>query len=217
MRGSLVSRPKAALLGGLCALLSGCQAMQVIDRVGQVRGAAAAYNASKSIKDLGNLPAAFVGVQAIRGETQIGPRKDEARTRAAFAANFDHVLRTAVAVTGAPMRVCPAEDPCPGALTVQFIEDDYQRNLVERISLGDKLRGRLVLAESGSGRVVHEQRYEVLKDYADTQNLVGVSLMQMLNKSYPPETEAQGRAIAARAEQAQWISPSYADQLKGAR
>ena len=191
--------------------------MQVIDRVGQVRGATAAYNASKMVNDFGDLPPAFVGVQTIRGETRIGPRKDEERVRAAFANNFDHVLRTAVAVSGAPVRVCPAQGPCPGALTVQFIEDDYHRNLVERLSLGNKLRGRLVLVESGTGRVVHEQRYEVLKDYADTQQLVGASVMQMLNKSFPPTSEAQGRAIAARAEQAQWIAPAHASQLKGAR
>ena len=154
MRGLLGS----ALVGGVIILLSGCQAMQVIDRVGQVRGATAAYNASKVVSDFGDLPAAFVGVQAVRGETRIGPRKDEDQVRAAFSANFDHVLRTAVAINGAPLRVCPAQTACPGALTVQFVEDDYHRNLIERISLGDKLRGRLLLVESGSGRVVHEQR-----------------------------------------------------------
>lgn len=198
-------------------LLSGCQAMQVIDRVGQVRSATAAYNASKSVSDLKDLPPAFVGVQLLRAESRIGPRKNEEKVRAAFVGNFDHALNTAIAVVGAPLRVCPTRVSCPGAMTVQFVEDDYHRSLIERLSLGDKLRGRLLLVESGTGRVVHEQRYEVLADYADTQRLIGASVMQMLIKSFPPQTEAQSRALADRGEKAIWVAPAFEKSLKGAR
>ncbi len=213
----MIAIKRASAVAAACFLLSACQAIPVLDRVGQVRDATVAYNAAKTVGDFTELPAAFTGVRAIRGDSRIGPQKNEERVRAAFMANFDHVLRTAVSVSGAPIQVCAGQSQCSGAMTVQFIEDDYHQNLLERLSLGNKLRGRLLLVESGTGRIVHEQRYEVLKDYADVQQLVGVSLMQMMNKSFPPISEDKGRAIAARAQQAQWIAPAHAKVLKGAR
>lgn len=204
-----------ALVSAVAISLSGCGAAGgVISGAQGAYGAARTYatatNAAKMAKDLKNAVPAFEGFDAAVTVARIAPRDEDASANLAsmFEQNMVYLVNATASATGAPLRGCPSRAACSGKLMVlQFIEDDYSGNIVEKFTLGSKLRGRLSYIDADSGQIVYEQRIEAADNYGHVMQAIKAQLSTTLLRSFPADDLP---AITDRLETIEPVAPQYA-------
>lgn len=183
------------VLGAVSLGLSGCGAAgSVVDGARGAYGAARAYttvtNTAKMAKDLRNAEPAFEGFDAAVPVAKIAPRDDNAPANLSllFEQNMVYLVNATASATGAALRSCPSRVACNGKVMVlQFTEDDYSGNVVEKLTLGSKLRGRLSYIDADSGNIVYEQRIEATDNYGDVMKVIKGQLSITLLRSFPAD------------------------------
>lgn len=172
--------------------LSGClAAMQSIDTavrtVNNVRAGTAAYHSYSMVKDLSTAEPLFQGYNDVAVMADVKPRDDVQGVPEAFADNMDYQVTSAAEALEAPVRTCPPAACSDQTLVVQFREDAYDSNIVQKISMGDRVRGRLIFSDKSSGRILHEDRIETAESYGQLMQVIFGNIMTTMLKSYPPQ------------------------------
>lgn len=198
----------------LAVLLSGCAAVDTaqsaIGLYDSARSVTTGYHAVTSVKDLQNAKPLFKDIDSVLVLADIRPRDAVPALPSAFAANLAIYTTAVAAAVGAPIRACRVMAECSGrVLTLNFVEDAYDRNLVQRLTVGDKIRGKLVFTNAASGQILDEKRAEIAEDYAALARQVSGFVMGSLYKSYPPTTEADGERVGKAINQIPVVAPEY--------
>ena len=206
----------------LLVLVSGCAAVDTaqsaIGMYDSARSVTTGYHAVTSIKDLQNAKPLFRDIDSVLVLADIRPREASPELPMAFAGNLASYTTAVAAAVGAPIRVCRAMAECSGrVLTLNFVEDAYDRNLVQRLTVGDKIRGKLLFTDAANGQILDEKRAEIAEDYAALARQVSGFVMGSLYKSYPPTTEADGERVGKAINQIPVVATEYERVLGKAR
>jgi len=180
---------KTLLAITIASLLSGCSTIDKATNVyGAVRAGYGANSAFNSAKDLRDAAPAFQGYTSVVAYAELAPREggDAASIRAAFADNLRYLVDAHAQAVGARLQSCASIQRCGGrVLSLQFTEDAYSGSFAEKITMGNKLKGRLQYIDQGTGSVIAEKRIEGVSNYAEVLGLARGSIMGAMLKSYP--------------------------------
>jgi hypothetical protein len=204
-----VSRCLSAAALFLALLLSGCAAMDTATSIyNTAKGGTELYHSATSIKDMTNFNPAFAGYSSVLVLADIRPRDDAPEAPAAFAQNMAVYTGSVARTVRAPLQVCYVMNQCAGRILVlNFKEDD--RNIVQKLTVGDKTRGRLLFTDSASGQIVDEKRVELAETYAElAQRTSGIIVGAML-KSFPTNSTQENERIGAELEKIPTVAPQY--------
>lgn len=183
---------------GLAPALAGCGGMPVMNAlqtVESVRSGVSNYHAMTSVKDLTELNPYFAGYDSVRVAALMAPGENQEAFQVAFAANLERVVADAARATQTPLTVCSEARQCSGrTMLLQFTEDAYDRNIVQRLSVGHKLRGTLRFVDATSAETVGEKRLEIAKDYA----ALAVQSVAMIKAALLAGTQATSEHAARR-------------------
>jgi hypothetical protein len=203
-------------------LLSGCAAVDTaqsaIGLYDSARSVTTGYHAVTSVKDLQNAKPLFRDIDSVLVLADIRPREAVPELAVAFAGNLASYTTAVASAVGAPIRVCRVMAECSGrVLTLNFVEDAYDRNLVQRLTVGDKIRGKLVFTDAASGQILDEKRAEIAENYAGLARQVSGFVMGSLYKSFQPTTAADGERVGKAISQIPVVAPEYERVLGKAR
>jgi hypothetical protein len=195
--------------------LNGCaEVSHARNAYSAVHAAYSAKSAYANVKDLRDAQPVFAGYDSAVAYAEIAPRdKDHAdEIKAAFADNIRYLVEQHAKAVGANLVVCQAVESCSGHIIgVQFREDDYNGSFAEKITMGDKLKGRLAFVDVASGRIVAEKRIEGVDSYAAVLGLVRGSIMGAMIKSFPSSSTDSAALNGIKP-----IKPGYEQVLAGA-
>lgn len=204
--GGIVGLPAAlataALFSVSCAQLDMAQNAYSAVRAGY--GAKSAY---ESVKDLKEAEPVFAGYTAVLAYAELSPRdeKQAEAIKTAFADNLRYLVGEHGRAFGVALQACASTQGCGGrVLGVQFREDAYNASFAEKITMGNKLKGRLVFIDVATGRVFSEKRVEGVENYAGVLAMIRGSIAGAMIKSYP---QSQPRPEALEAIPA--VKPGY--------
>ena len=203
-------------------LLSGCAAVDTaqsaIGLYDSARSVTTGYHAVTSVKDLQNAKPLFRNIDSVLVLADIRPRDAAPELPVAFAGNLASYTTAVAAAVGAPIRVCRVMAECSGRLlTLNFVEDAYDRNLVQRLTVGDKIRGKLMFTDAASGQILDEKRAEIADDYAALARQVSGFVMTSLYVSFQPTAAADGERVGKAISQIPIVAPEYERVLGKAR
>ncbi|WP_293002592.1 hypothetical protein [Nevskia sp.] len=203
-------------------LLSGCAAVDTaqsaIGLYDSARSVTTGYHAVTSVKDLQNAKPLFREIDSVLVLADIQPRDAVPELPAAFAENLASYTTAVAASVKAPIQVCRVMVECSGRILIlNFVEDAYDRNLIQRLTVGDKIRGKLVFTDAVSGQILDEKRAEIAEDYAGLARQVSGFVMGSLYKSFPPTTDADGERVGKAISQIPVVAPEYERVLGKAR
>lgn len=197
------------------AALAGCSAVNTASSVySNVKAGMGAKSAYTTVKDMKDAQPVFVGYTAVVATAEVAPRKEIAGFPEAFADNMRYLVTESARAVSAPIQACVSVQACGGrVLAIQFTEDGFNRNLVERVTMGDRLRGKLVYMDLAGGRVIAEKRIEGVEDYTAMMGLIRGSLAAAMLKSFPP-TPDSGKTAADSLNRIASIKPGYEKLFK---
>lgn len=193
------------------AILTGCTAVQTAyDTFDQARGVTGAYHSYQSVKDLRNAQPHFQGYNSVLVTADIHPREDVANLPLVFASNMAVYIQSVARTVRAPLQVCQSPNQCAGrVLALSFKEDAYDRNLVQKLSVGDRIRGKLYFSDAASGRVLDEMQVELADNYATLAKLTSAPIAMSMLRSFPSESGPENESIAAEMEAIPFVAPQY--------
>lgn len=205
---------RAAGFLSLAVVLSGCAAIDgaqsAIGLYDSAKSVTSGYHAYTSVKDLKNASPTFAGYDGVVVLADIRPRENADNLAAIFASNLAGYTTAVAKAVRAPLQVCSSLTSCSGkVLVLNFREDAYDRNLVQRLTVGDKIRGRLVFTDAASGRILDEKQAEMSENYASLARLTSGFVMGAMYKSFPPATDAEGERIGKALQQIPVVAPEY--------
>ncbi len=194
--------------------LSGCAALDVatsaVDIYQSARTVTTGYHSVSMLKDLKSTNPVFTGYDSAVVLAEIQPREKALTLPDVFASNMAEYTASVAQSVRAPLKVCKAVADCSGkVLVVQFKEDAYDRNLVQRLTIGDKIRGKLIFIDQASGRIIDEKRAEMGDNYGSLAKVTSGYIMLSMYKSYPPASNAEGNRIGKELEKTPIVFPQY--------
>lgn len=174
------------------------------------RNVTTGYHALTSVKDLKDSKPNFAGYNSVLVLSEINPREDVANLPIIFGSNMAVYTQSAARAVRAPIQVCQVANQCAGrVLALNFREDAYDRNLVQKITVGDKLRGKLYFTDLSSGQMLDEKRIELSEDYGKLAEAITGFIGFSMLKSYPAQTEAEMERVQAEFEKIPAVAPQY--------
>ncbi len=212
--GSRANLGRAASTLALVLVLSGCAAVDgaqsAIGLYNSARNVTGGYHAYTSVKDLKDAQPHFAGYGSVVVLADIRPRENAENLAAVFASNLAGYTTAVAKAVRAPLKVCASLAQCSGkVLVLNFREDAYDRNLVQRITVGDRIRGKLLFTDAATGKVLDEKRAEMGENYASLARLTSGFVMGSMYKSYPPTSEAEGERIGQEIQRIPVVAPEY--------
>lgn len=214
VQGSRSNLSRPAWLLSLAVAVSGCAAVDgaqsVIGLYDSARSVTSGYHAYTSVKDLKYAEPHFAGYDGVVVLADIRPREKAENLAAVFASNLAGYTTAVAKAVRAPLKVCASLVQCSGkVLILNFREDAYDRNLVQRLTVGDRIRGKLLFTDAATGKVLDEKRAEMGEDYASLARLTSGFVMGSMYKSYPPTSEAEGERIGQEIQRIPVVAPEY--------
>lgn len=211
---SIPFTPRSARLlaaSAVAMLLTGCAAMDTATSIyNTAKGGTELYHSATSIKDLTSFNPAFQGFSSVLVLADIRPREEAPEAPTAFARNMAFFTGSVARTVRAPLQVCYVMNQCAGRVMVMnFKEDAYDRNIVQKLTVGDKIRGRLLFTDSASGQIVDEKRVELAENYAELAESTSGMIVGAMLKSYPPQNEREHERIGAELEKIPAVAPQY--------
>lgn len=184
--------------------LPGCMgAVAAVDTGVSVFGAAkagtTAYHSFSMVKDMRNSEPVFRGHSGAIVHVKIAPREDNEQLPEDFKRNLIYLVNESAKRLDVQLVGCADHSQCSRpALGVQFIEDAYDQNLMHKVTMGDKIRGRLVYVNLNNGAVMNEVRIEAAEDYHHVMQLISGSIRFSMLKSFvePGDESTQAKADA---------------------
>lgn len=192
-------------------LLTGCAAMDTATSIyNTAKGGTELYHSATSIKDLTGFNPAFQGFSSVLVLADIRPREEAPDAPAVFAQNMAFFTGSVARTVRAPLQVCYVMNQCAGRVMVlNFKEDAYDRSIVQKLTVGDKIRGRLLFTDSATGQIVDEKRVELADHYAQLAESTSGMIVGAMLKSYPPQGEHEHERIGAELQKIPAVAPQY--------
>lgn len=192
-------------------LLTGCAAMDTATSIyNTAKGGTELYHSATSIKDLTSFNPAFQGFSSVLVLADIRPREDSPEAPTAFAQNMAFFTGSVARSVRAPLQVCYVMNQCAGRILVlNFKEDAYDRNIVQKLTVGDKIRGRLLFTDSASGQIVDEKRVELAENYAELAERTSGMIVGAMLKSFPTQSAQENERIGAELEKIPTVAPQF--------
>lgn len=192
-------------------VLSGCAAMDsAVSVYNTAKGGTELYHSATSIKDMTHFNPAFQGYSSVLVLADIRPREDAPEVPGVFAQNMAYFTGSVARTVRAPLQVCYVMNQCAGRILVlNFKEDAYDRNIVQKLTVGDKIRGRLVFTDSASGQIVDEKRVELAETYAELAQRTSGMIVGAMLKSFPTNSAQENERIGAELEKLPAVAPQY--------
>ncbi len=207
----------AVLLSTIWGCFSAVDTVQTATGLyGAAQAGSAMYHANEMVKSLEDETPVFQGYDRVRVEARVAPRGDDAEAvREAFRNNLAYLVAGELAAAELPAKVCLAN--CAGrVLTVQFVEEGYDDNLFQRLTMGGKLRGKVHYVDAADGSVVLTDVIESVETYADLAALVQTGIAMKVAKTLEAggrDAEALARYMSGRVERPA-VRPEYQDILE---
>jgi len=141
----------------------------------------------------------FSGYSSVVVSAKVAPRKSVDGFVDAFRDNMAYLVRESAVAVNADLDTCIAVQGCGGrVLVVQFTEGGYRDNIVERITLGDRLRGELAFIDLGTGEILGTKSIEVQKDYEGLMQGIRGAVSYTMLRSFPQASgDATEQAVTA--------------------
>jgi hypothetical protein len=190
------------LLVGI-ATLSGCSSVDAFNKASNaysaVRTGMTANAAYSSVKDLKDAQPLFQGYTSVTALVEIAPRESNAAFPETFRQNMLYLVGESVRAIGASLTTCQSATACGGrVLVVQFRETAYNGGLVERVTMGAKLKGGLSYVDLASGQIVASKASEGVDNYAGLMGLIHASISTSMLKCFPaPDAATMQRRVEA--------------------
>lgn len=180
------TRRVSAVIAGV-AVLSGCAAIDTAQNVySAARTGYTMKSAVADVKDIRDAEPVFAGFTAVVVIADLQPRDKQqaASIPGAFADSMAYQVQQMASAAGARLYVCASMQSCGGrVLTVQFREEGYGASWAEKVTMGSKLKGKLLFVDGG--QVLSEKRVEGVATYGELLGLIRGSLLGGMVKSYP--------------------------------
>jgi hypothetical protein len=211
---STASRFLSAAALFLALLLTGCASMDAAQNAMSLytgaRNVTTGYHAFSSVKDLADSKPNFAGYSSVLVLADIQPSGDAADPPMVFASNLAVYTQSVARVVRAPLQVCQTMAQCSGrVLVLNFKEDAYDRNLVQRVTVGNNLRGRLLFTDSATGQILDEKRLELAENYAGLAEATTAFIGYSMLKSYPTSTDAELERVQKEYEKVPPVAPQF--------
>lgn len=206
---SVISILVAALALNACA---------VIDEVHNARQAVNAFYGFKTIAGVQAPFPAYAQASVASFSVQIVPREGQDAaviSRTMTAAMVDYARRAA-AVTGLRITVCSTNCPAGQRIAANFTEKGYHKDIVNRIAMGDKLRGNLRIIDTASGNVEADQEINAMKTYADVVEFANAYIGGLIGASASKandNSDKQNKAMVKRLNALDKLPKRYAKVL----
>lgn len=192
--------------------LSGCAAIDTAQNVyTAARTGYTAKSAIADVKDIRDAQPVFAGYSAVAVSADLQPREKQyaASVPSAFSESIAYQVQQLASAAGARLYVCASLQACGGrVLSIQFREEGFNAGWAEKLTMGSKLKGKLLFVDGGTGQVVGEKRVEGVDTYAELLGLIRGSLIGGMVKSYP-QTSVEAL------NQTQAVKPGYEQILSG--
>lgn len=207
------------LLTGVVLALGGCSTYDAFNKASNaysaVRTGMTAKSAYSSVKDLKDAQPVFQGYTSVAARAEVAPRESNAGFPETFRQNMLYLVAESARASGAGLATCQTTTACGGrVLVVQFREAAYNGGLIERVTMGSKLKGTLSYVDLGSGQIVATKAIEGVDDYAGLMGLIHASISTGMLKSFPPpDSEAMDRRVDA-INQIPPIRPGFEESFK---
>lgn len=201
------------------AVLAGCSSVDAFNKASNaysaVRTGITAKAAYSSVKDLKDAQPVFQDHTAVSALAEIAPRESNATLAETFRQNMLYLVEESARATGAALTTCRTGAACGGhVLVIQFREAAFNGGLVERVTMGSKLRGTLSYVDLGSGQIVASKAIEGVDDYAGLMGLIHASISTSMLRSFPaPDTATMERRVEA-INAIPPIRPGYEESFK---
>lgn len=174
-----------------------------------------AYKFGKSIRPEDAIPV-FHDFANVRVDVLVLPREGAAAAMtAAFIDNLRHLIATELRESKLSAAVC--EDCQSPWLTIQFREKDYQENVLQKVYLGNKLRGDFFYIDGTKGTVLKQESLEVADNYLALLEQTRVSVVGKVIKSLQAagrEKEIEAYIDGANRRSTALVKPEHAALLK---
>lgn len=185
------------------AAMSSCSSVDAFNKASNaysaVRTGMTAKAAYSSVKDLKNAQPVFQGYTTVSALAEVAPRESNAGFPETFRQNMLYLVAESARASGAALATCQTVAACNGrVLVIQFSEAAYDGSLVERITMGSKLKGTLSYVDLGTGQIIASNAIEGVDDYAGLMGLIRASISTGMLKSFPPpDSAAMERSVEA--------------------
>lgn len=191
------------------AATSGCSSVDAFNKASNaysaVRTGMTAKPAYSSVKDLKDAQPVFQGYTAVSVFAEVAPRESNAGFPEMFRQNMLYLFAESARASGAAVATCQTTAECGGrVLVIQFREAAYNGGLIERVTIGSKLKGLLSYVDLGTGQIIASKVIEGVDDYAGLMGLIRASISTGMLKSFPPPDAA---AMERRVEAINAIPP----------
>ena len=208
----------------LAFVLAGCSAVQALNTAVNtyhgVQGANTVYHAGNEIKSMKDDGSLFTKYETISVTVEIAPRdKEHAKEITdAFRDNMVYIIQKDMeTVHMKPLAVC-TDAPCTGkTILLQFKEEAYDANLLDKYTLGSSLKGTLYYIDTETNTIVHQDKSEVSKSYSDMLTKFHVSTTRKFlayRQAAGDLTEQEIKAMNEAMKGFDPIKPEYKDLLK---
>lgn len=161
---------------------------KAVDLYSNVKAGAQMYHSYDLVKTIRTAEPLFRDYDYVMVRVEINPRETEAGhdLSAAFKKNMHFIIEKDTQTSGDYLRVCESE--CAGrTLVIQFKETGYDRNLIQKLTVGDMLRGELYYLNYENAEVLKIENLEIAKDYIQLLQEIHMSVVSKIIKSMNEE------------------------------
>lgn len=198
---------------------SGCAVYQLAATGVQVysnaRAVSNASYANEMAKSMRNSEPIFNDYSAISVDTLIFPREGNKGdlVTAAFKDNVRYLIDQDLKEVTPDKNIC-SDASCQGKImVVQFKESGYDANFIQKITIGDKLRGNLFFIDKESGTVIRKEDIEATANYEQILHMVHASVVTKLLKGRQFKDQKEAEGVVNKVNTIDPIKPEYKELL----
>jgi len=176
---SMGSISQTPAFGGIFDMVSGVSSLY-----NNVKAGTMMYHSYDLVKTIRTAEPLFKDYDNVMVRVQINPREDVDGhdISAAFEKNVRYIIEKDTETSGDYLKVCELE--CEGrTLVLQFKETGYNSNIVQKLTVGDKLRGELYYMDHDNAEVLKIEKLEMSDDYAGLLREIHMSVISKILKS----------------------------------
>lgn len=196
-------------------LLSGC--LSTLQTVNSARGiynntkaGVTAYHSYDTVKAIAQAEPLFKEYDSVKVDVKLAPRESglEKDLASAFDDNVEYVVQENSRISDLSVSLC--NDICSGkTIVVQFKEAAYNSNIVQAITVGGKLRGKLYYTDYESGNVIKEEKLEVAENYEGLLKRIHASVGSKMIKSMDDPEGERAEEVAEKFNKFNPVKPEY--------
>ena len=179
---------QALAIGGFFGTMNNAVSMY-----NNVKAGVQIYHTRDMVKSVLAADPLFRDYDNVMVRVQVYPRDTESGQdiSSAFEENVHYIIDNNMQISGEYLRVC--ESDCVGkTLVLQFREKGYDSNIIQRFTVGDKLRGELYYMDHTNAELLRVEKLEIAENYEMLLREINLSVVSKLIKSMNEHTGKKG-------------------------